>query len=158
MNTFVLWSKSDVCQNECKLAPYTSHIWFILLHQFLRHVNFPILRCTYNAALKFCNSAKIMSFKTLWFCVSQPHFRGVDVFVTKHFNSHHSNKGCLVIVVDLTVRMETSTKNIEAIEQHNKEPVNGQFEDWNNFCVMLCLQHSLFASLFAKLTCHNNFV
>ena len=26
--------------------------------------------------------------------------------------------------------METSTKKIEAIEQHNQEPLNGQFEEW----------------------------
>ena len=26
--------------------------------------------------------------------------------------------------------METSTKKIESSEQHNQEPLNGQFEDW----------------------------
>jgi len=43
----------------------------------------------------------------------------------------------LEIPVEATVRMEASTKNIEAIErfeqlveQHYREPVNGQFEDY----------------------------
>lgn len=65
--------------------------------------------------------------------------RGADVFVTvkdAHFRRSPLIQGGLEIPVEATVRMEASTKNIEAIErfkqlveQHYKEPVNGQFED-----------------------------
>lgn len=65
--------------------------------------------------------------------------RGADVFVTvkdAHFRRSPLIQGGLEIPVEATVRMETSTKNVEAIErfkqlveQHYKEPVNGQFED-----------------------------
>ena len=64
--------------------------------------------------------------------------RGANVFVTvkdAHFRLL-PHQGGLEIPVEATVRMETSTKNVEAIErfeqlveQHYREPVNGQFED-----------------------------
>ena len=53
-----------------------------------------------------------------------------------HFRRSPLIQGSLEIPVEATVRMEASTKNVEAIErfkqlveQHYKEPVNGQFED-----------------------------
>ena len=65
--------------------------------------------------------------------------RGADVFLTvkdTHFRRSLLIQGGLEIPVETTVRMEASTKNVEAIEgfkqlveQHYNEPVNGQFED-----------------------------
>ena len=65
--------------------------------------------------------------------------RGADVFVTvkgAHFRRSPLIQGGLEFPVEATVRMEACTKNIEAIErfkqlveQHYKEPVNGQFDD-----------------------------
>ena len=53
-----------------------------------------------------------------------------------HFRRSPLIQGGLEIPVEATVRMEASTKNVEAIkrfkqlvEQHYKEPVNGQYED-----------------------------
>ena len=58
--------------------------------------------------------------------------RGADVFVTvkrAHFRRSPLIQGCLEIPVEATVRMETSTKSVEAIErfeqlveQHYREP------------------------------------
>ena len=74
--------------------------------------------------------------------------RGADVFVTvkdAHLRRSPLAQGGLEIPVEATVRMETSTKNVEAIErfeqlveQHYREPVNGQFED----CTKEVLQNS----------------
>jgi len=103
---FVVGSQSHVCQNKCKIAPYRPHIWFILLHQIfcamfvsqfwgaliLQHLNIAILQ-------KLC-LLRLSDFVSR----NHAHFRGVDVFVTINFNSHYSNKGCLVTVVDLTVK------------------------------------------------------
>ena len=53
-----------------------------------------------------------------------------------HFRRSPLIQGGLEIPVEATVRMEACTKNVEVIErlkqlveQHYKEPVNGQFED-----------------------------
>ena len=53
-----------------------------------------------------------------------------------HFRRSPLIQGGLEIPVEATVGMEASRKNVEAIErfkqlveQHYKEPVNGQFED-----------------------------
>lgn len=66
--------------------------------------------------------------------------RAADVFVTvkdAHFRWLSLIQGGLEIPVDATVRMGTSTKQVKAIErfeqlveQHYREPVNGQFEDY----------------------------
>ena len=65
--------------------------------------------------------------------------KGADVSMTvkdPHFRQSPLIQGGLEIPVEATVRMEGCTKSIEAIErfkqlveQHQKEPENGQFED-----------------------------
>ena len=56
--------------------------------------------------------------------------------ILTHFNFAFLSKAHLEILEEATVRMEASTKNVEAIErfkqrveQHYKESVNGQSED-----------------------------